>query len=162
VYLIQSGANLLFVGFFKKFLPDRTPFPYRFFHKLHQEHQRSCTWQGTSPKYPSAKCLSALRFFNCSTFHLSFAGGMKGANNRSDAPWYRELNIMNSMLNKDSCPEPFQHRAVGFFSDVFNTASCMQVFPVTSPETPFSGSFVPQPYRSRPPCRESGGLMHDK
>jgi hypothetical protein len=42
VYLIQSGANLLFVGFFKKkFFPDRTPFPHQCFHGLHQEHQMS-------------------------------------------------------------------------------------------------------------------------
>jgi hypothetical protein len=86
---------------------------------------------------------------------------MWGAHTISDAPWYRELNIMNRVLNKDDCPESYRHCTVRPFSDVFNLASCMQGFPVKNPETKYSGT-VPQPHLFCPPCRDFGGLMHDK
>ena len=41
-------------------------------------------------------------------------------------PRYRELNIMNRVLNKDFVPESCLNSALISFSDVFRPASCMQ------------------------------------
>jgi hypothetical protein len=43
--------------------------------------------------------------------------------------WYRELNIMNSVLNKDFVSESCLNSALIVFSDVFRPASCMQSSP---------------------------------
>jgi hypothetical protein len=141
------------------FAKNATQFSFRL--PLYQENGQSELTGWPNPAHPSAKCLSAFQFFNSSTFHLSFAGRMTGAHSRSDAPWYRELNIMNRVLNKDNCPEPFQYYIERHFSDVFNPASCMQDFLYDTGGTilQFTG---PQPHRSRSPRRDFGGLMHDK
>jgi hypothetical protein len=65
---------------------------------------------------------------------------MWGAQKRY-APWYRELNIMNRMLNKDDCPESYQNCIVRPFSDVFYPGSLIQGIPVIIPETDCSGVF---------------------
>lgn len=41
-------------------------------------------------------------------------------------PRYRELNIMNSVSNKDFEAESSLNSALSIFSDVFRPASCMQ------------------------------------
>jgi len=203
VYLIQSGSNLLFLSFYKKFgsvenliLSSQS---LNFFQRL--SHLGGCGSGGgggkaEAPKsvlielilpntqekmgagitpYPnplpghtlplpvgnpvgfrpySTKCLSKFQSFSSSTFHLSFAGRMWGAQNRY-APWYRELNIMNRMLNKDDCPESYQNCVARPFSDVFYPVSRIQGIPVIIPETACSGLIlVPQPHHLHPPCRD--------
>jgi hypothetical protein len=69
---------------------------------------------------------------------------------------------MNRVLNKDDCPELFQHSVIRHFSDVLNPASCMQVFPVTRPGSSYSVSVVPHYTARTLPALDSGGLMHDK
>jgi hypothetical protein len=44
----------------------------------------------------------------------------------SGASRYRELNIMNRVLNKGSASESYLNSALISFSDVFHPASCMQ------------------------------------
>ncbi len=46
---------------------------------------------------------------------------------QSDASGYRELNIMNSVLNKDFISKSYENITLGTFSDVFHLASCMQI-----------------------------------
>jgi len=71
------------------------------------------------------------------------------------APWYRELNIMNRMLNKDDCPELYQNCRARPFSDVFYPVSRIQGIPVILPETACSGVIlVPHPHQLHPPCRD--------
>ena len=41
-------------------------------------------------------------------------------------PWYRELNIMNRVLNKDFASKSSTNSTLIAFSDVFHPASCMQ------------------------------------
>jgi hypothetical protein len=44
-------------------------------------------------------------------------------------PWYRELNIMNRVLNKDFDSESYRNSSLIAFSDVFHPACCMQNYP---------------------------------
>ena len=44
----------------------------------------------------------------------------------SGTPRYRELNIMNRVLNKDFIPESYLNSALKSFSDVFCPALCVQ------------------------------------
>ena len=50
------------------------------------------------------------------------------------APWYRELNIMNRVLNADFGPESCYKFTPDLFSDVFRPASCMQNCHLSIPE----------------------------
>jgi len=50
------------------------------------------------------------------------------------APWYRELNIMNSNPTKDFVQESCSHPNSDTFSDVFPPASSMQWFSVPGTE----------------------------
>ncbi len=56
-------------------------------------------------------------------------------------PWYRELNIMNRVLNKDFCMKSCNNSTLIAFSDVFHPACCMQNFPVNGTEGSFGRSF---------------------
>ncbi len=44
-------------------------------------------------------------------------------------PWYRELNIMNRVLNKDFVLKSCTNSPLIAFSDVFHPACCMQKYP---------------------------------
>jgi hypothetical protein len=49
-------------------------------------------------------------------------------------PWYRELNIMNRVLNKDFELKSCDNSTLIAFSDVFHPACYMQKFPVNGRE----------------------------
>jgi len=57
------------------------------------------------------------------------------------APWYRELNIMNRVLNKDDCPESYHNYIIRPSSDVFYPVYCIQGIPVIVPENDCSAVF---------------------
>jgi hypothetical protein len=56
-------------------------------------------------------------------------------------PWYRELNIMNRVLNKDFGLKSCNNSTLIAFSDVFHPACCMQKHPVNGGEGSFCRSF---------------------
>jgi hypothetical protein len=56
-------------------------------------------------------------------------------------PWYRELNIMNRVLNKDFALKSSNNSMLIVFSDVFHPASCMQNYSVNGMEGSAGRSF---------------------
>jgi hypothetical protein len=56
-------------------------------------------------------------------------------------PWYRELNIMNRVLNKDFEAKSCNNSTLIAFSDVFHPACCMQKYPVNGSEGSAGRSF---------------------
>jgi hypothetical protein len=56
-------------------------------------------------------------------------------------PWYRELNIMNRVLNKDFELKSCNNSTLIAFSGVFHPAYCMQNFPVNEREGSAGRSF---------------------
>jgi len=61
------------------------------------------------------------------------SGGL-GQNLVDGEPWYRELNIMNSVLNKGFKTKSSNNSTLIVSSDVFSPACCMQNFPVNGIE----------------------------
>ena len=74
------------------------------------------------------------------------------------APRYRELNIMNSVLNKGFVLESFHHLRLTTFSDVFHRASRMQNCPEQSIKACIGYVFVRshlKTFESRRPAKEN-------
>ena len=56
-------------------------------------------------------------------------------------PWYRELNIMNRVLNKDFDAKSWNNSTLIAFSGVFHPACCMQNYRLNGMEGSASRSF---------------------
>jgi hypothetical protein len=76
-----------------------------------------------------------------STFGQSFVGWLWAKNLWTVKPWYRELNIMNRVLNKDFGTESYNNSTLIAFSGVFHPACCMQNYPVNGMEGSAGRSF---------------------